>query len=62
MNATYERQARLRFAYWQNRLDLSRQGLDSREASFLYLAMRMRDFWAGEVTQLEMQGGQQEAA
>lgn len=50
----HEKRAHERLAYWQHRLDMSAAGRDSRDPNFLYLAERMRDFWTGEVTQLEL--------
>ena len=50
-----EAHARSRLTYWQRRIEASERGADSRDPYFVALAYRMRDMWAGKVTQLELE-------
>lgn len=50
-----ERQARDRLDYWHRRITASDRGEDSRDPHFLQWANRWRDYWAGKLTQIELE-------
>lgn len=50
-----EAHARQRLAYWDRRIRDSDAGRDSRDPCFIDLAYRMREMWAGRLTQYEME-------